>query len=481
MGKNKHNRLKYGSLSIGIMAIVIAIAVFVNLIMIKFDIRWDMTPNKIYSLTEDTENLIKNLKKEVTIYGLFDDGTIPKGYDLNTTEGTYEAVTKLIDKYKSLSSNIKVKYIDPLKDPDILTQLDPGNTQDLRQGDFVFACGKKTRKVMSSELTQTYQSQENEALSASFLTAETKFTGAIKIVSSDKTPTVYFTQGHQETNYTEKYTYLKDGLLEYFGYETKNLDLMSLEKVPEDADAVFVMGPKMDLTPSEGQKLTDYLNKGGKALFLFDPIAPNKNLPEFDKVLAEYGMSLNYDRIRENNGSRYTSGDPYAINISPEVNNINAQINSLENYKIVMPNSRSINILKTKKDGLEVTPLLKTSRTAVGEQIDKSKGRDLDGPLNLGVAAEYPSIGSKVMVVGNASFLTDQLMKECASVYFFGSINDFILYKDDNLNIQSKSMDVERLNLTQHDANVVAIIIVFVIPLLIFAVGTTVWMRRRHL
>jgi ABC-type uncharacterized transport system involved in gliding motility auxiliary subunit len=481
MGNNKHNRLKYGSLSVGILAIVIAIAVFINLIMIKYDIKWDLTPNKIYSLSEETEELIKNLDKEVTIYGLFDDGTIPMSNDLGSAEGTYEAVTKLIDKYKSLSSKIKVKYIDPLKDPDILTELDRENTQGLKQGDFFFVCGNKGRKVMGSELMKTYYSQENEMLSMSFFTAETKFTSAIKIVSSDRTPTIYFTQGHQETNYEENYTFLKDGVLEYFGYETKSLDLMTSEKVPEDADAIFVMGPKMDLTPSESQKITDYLNKGGKALFMFDPIAPNRDLPEFDKVLAEYGMVLNYDRVKENDSSRHTSGDPYSITISPEVNEINAKINQYDGFKIAMPNSRSINILKTKKDGLEVTPLLKTSKTAVGEQIDKSKGRDLDGPLNLGVAAEYPSIGAKIMVIGNASFFTDRFLREYNSIYFFDSINDFLLYKDDSINIQSKSMEAERLNLTQREANITGIIIVFVVPFLIFAIGTAVWMRRRHL
>ncbi len=485
MGKRKFNTLKYGSLSIALVLIVIAIAVFINLLITKYNVKWDLTPNKIYSLDDTTKDLIKKIDKDVIIYGLFDNGKVP-----NDPNGSpymaYQAATELLDQYKELSSKITVKYIDPDAHPDIMTELDPNGETGLQKGDFVVVCGKKSRPVLQSELQSTYQSQETDygeeqGTTTDYLTAELNLTSAIKIVTADKTPVVYFTQGHQEGSYESEFKLMGD-LIKNDGYDTKGINLLSSDKVPDDAECLIVVGPKRDLAPDETGKINDYLNKGGKAMFLFDPVVPNENMSEFEKVISDYGVALNYDRVKETDSTRYATGKSNDIIVAPEVNEINSSLNSAD-YSMVMQNSRSLNLLKTQKVGLTVTPLVKTSNKAIGEQIDKSKGNNLSGPLTLAVASEYSSIGSKVVVMGSASFLSDQNCRDYngISMYFFINAKGWLLDKKEDVSISPKSLEAQKLNIDQGKVSVTGIILVFVIPVLIFAIGTVVWMRRRHL
>lgn len=482
MGNNKHTSLKYGSLSIASIVVVIIIAVFINLIMLKLDIKVDTTPNKIYSLSDKTKEIIKNVGKEVTVYGLFDDGQIPN--DVGDTSGyqTYYKAVEILDQYSKLTSKITVKYIDPVKEPSIMTELDPQGTMGLSKGNFIFKCGNKIDKVSEQELQASYQSQQDEQDVTNFLTAEFSFTSAIKRVTADKSPTIYFTEGHQESQYNTEYQLLQK-TLEAGNYETKGINLITEEKIPDDAEAIFVLSPKKDLTPSEQQKIYDYLYKGGKAMFLFDSVTPNANFPQFDKVLGDFGMTLNYDRVKETDKNRHDPNNPNTFIVSPEVNDINVRINN-KGAQLVMSNARSINVLKTSKTGLEVKPLIKSGDKAIGEQIDKSKGDDLKGPLVLAAAAEYSSTESRVAVIGNARIFSDVMINQYDdnSMYFFVDVYNWLLDKEEDLQIPPKTIDSQRLaKITESKAKTAGVILMVVIPILILAAGTLVWVRRRHL
>ena len=49
------------------------------------------------------------------------------------------------------------------------------------------------------------------------------------------------------------------------------LQLQQRQRVPADASVVVVAAPKEDLLPAEKEALQDYLDGGGRALFLLNP------------------------------------------------------------------------------------------------------------------------------------------------------------------------------------------------------------------
>ena len=65
--------LKYGSNSAILIVAVIAIAVLVNLLVGMLDLKLDLTPNKLFSLSDVTKAELKKLEQDVEIIGLFDE------------------------------------------------------------------------------------------------------------------------------------------------------------------------------------------------------------------------------------------------------------------------------------------------------------------------------------------------------------------------------------------------------------------------
>lgn len=268
-------------------------------------------------------------------------------------------------------------------------------------------------------------------------------------------------------------------------FEVKSFNLLSGDKIPEDAEILVVLSPKKDLSVEESEKLQEYLKKGGNAIFMVDPLDTNTQFTNLDKILSNYNVSLNYDKVKENDDSRrFSKDDLYSIIVGLQSNTITTDLNP-EQFAMAMPSSRSISILKNQKEYITVTPLIKSSDKAEGELIDKAQGANLQGPLDLAVAIENKggADSSKVIVMGNSLFMSDAVYGQVsqAGMYFFlYSMNWMQDQKDETL-IQPKEYVAQKLQMTAAQANVSAVIVIVLFPLLILGFGTFVWLRRRHL
>ena len=125
----------------------------------------DVTANKQFTLSDQTVKVTHNLKSPVTIY-YFDRSE------------TYDRARDMLDRYRNLSSNIKVDYVDPDKKPDV------ARVEGMRNfGDIVVDNGQK--KETAKGLT------------------EEELTGALVRVSKTGTKTVCFVTGSGEHSITD--------------------------------------------------------------------------------------------------------------------------------------------------------------------------------------------------------------------------------------------------------------------------------------
>ena len=76
--KNKYT--KKGLLSTTAVAVVILLAVAVNVWITGKNYSVDVTSNKIYSLSEQTESILKNLDKKVTVYVINNESDVSEAY-----------------------------------------------------------------------------------------------------------------------------------------------------------------------------------------------------------------------------------------------------------------------------------------------------------------------------------------------------------------------------------------------------------------
>ena len=470
-----NKNFKYGSLFLFLSIVVIGITIAVNFLaeVDRFEKKWDLTPNKMYSIGEQTEKILGELDRDVEIYFLSDK------QELIDIEGAGEMITEFLEKYDEFP-RVTVKYVDPDKNPAIIKELDKDELLGLQTDNIVVKSGNKVKKVVAGELFYA-----DEASKVPFFAAEQSITGAVKYVITEKTPVIYFMEGHNERALDSEYLGLKQ-ILENGNYTIKKLNLTVEDKVPEDAEMVVFTGPKTDLSKAEADRLVDYFKKDGNAIFMFDPVNTDKKFSNFENVLNEYNIGLNSDRIKENDEARHFPDDPYTFLPAVESNEITGGDDVSEFY-MVLNDSRSIEILNNQKDPLTVFPLMSTSAQAIGESYGIADGGDTMGPLFVGAAAEYNSAyKSKVVVYGNAYAMTDEGFSKL-SPYSENTMRLFLAslaWMRDTTNdlvIAPKTTVYDTLNLTSKSAKTVIVVTVLVVPLLIIGIGVFVWLRRKRL
>lgn len=470
----KSKNLKYGTASLIMIAFVVAIAVILNLIVDMLNIKWDLTPNKLYSLSEESKQILEKLEKDVVIYGLFDEGKVGANDE-------YHEVVNLLEQYDKYD-RVTVEYVDIDRNPDFVTKIDPDDVLDLSHREFVVKCGDKVKKLEYYDLFRTTFDQYSFQVYKTGSNAEQGFTGAIKYVTADVTPTIYFIEGHGEIGVDSGFTTIKT-ILERNNFAVKTLNVLTAGGVPEDATIIVFLSPSRDLLLEEREKIQEYLFNGGKAMMFFDPLQTNVAFTEFNKLLEEFNVFLNNDSVKENDASRHLPNNEFALVPQLKQNTVNSAL-SPNSFLMVMEKARSMEILKNEKTYITVYPLVVTSETAESLNVE-SQENNKTGELNLAVAVDYKGgMGdTKIVVVGDSNFFSDTASQYYGpnGVYFFLNNLTWMYQPKDDIFIAPKKYESQYISISASQRNLFTILLVVVLPLLIFAVGTVVYIRRRHL
>lgn len=470
--------LKYGSNAAILIVAVVAIAILVNILVGMTDLKLDLTSNKLFSLSDVTKSELEKLDKDVEIIGLFDDSKV-------SGDTEYKQVTELLNLYAK-NPHIKVSYIDPDRNPGIINELDSDDTMDLGSSDFVVRSivngNEKKKKLEYYDLFSVQFDQSTFQTYVTGSTAEQGFTGAIKYVTSEVTPVIYFTEDHNEIDIDSDYTNVKD-YLEKNNFLVKKLNLISVENIPEDAALLIIASPKKDISINERVVLDEYLSNGGKAIFMFDYLANDPSFDQFNALFEKFNLALNYDKVKETDESRHIPNDPSTMVLNVSSNSIIPQ-----SFKTLLNNSRSISILKNQKEYVKTTSLMTASENAIGEMVSKSRGDDLKGPLDIAVAVEYEGgmKPSKLIVMGNASFISDSAYRAFGDYYnnsmaFFLQSMNWMIDKKDEIIVPTKNYENNTITITQQQTTIMGGALVIILPLLILGTGLAVYLRRRHL
>ena len=67
-------KVRYGGYSSIVIAVVIAILIVINLVVDQIPLKWDLTANQMYSISDQTYKVLDNLDQEVKIIALYEAG-----------------------------------------------------------------------------------------------------------------------------------------------------------------------------------------------------------------------------------------------------------------------------------------------------------------------------------------------------------------------------------------------------------------------
>lgn len=476
---------KNGTYSVGLVVIVIAIAIVVNMVagQLPESVRnIDISENNIYEISEVTTDMLDALDKDIQIKVIAEQDAID------------DRIKTFVKKYEGLSNKIDVEWLDSVLHPSVLQEYDT-------EGNVIIVSCEETGKqtsisfddiVVYDEYTYYMTGQYSETE----FDGEGQLTSAINYVASEETKKIYRTSGHGEGTFSTSVSdlFTKNNL------ETEEINLSMNPKIPDDCDLLFMYAPTADITDDEKVLIDDYLQNGGNVyLILGETTAETPNL---NAIMETFGLQKTDGYIADM--QRCYQGNYYAI--FPQLTLSEGQSKGISNEMVLLLNSMGMETLEVDSDTLEVTTFMETSTDGYAV----TENGETQGQFVLGaVATDYfeveseeetedsedvgeeeteettetaatGSMQARLTVLASESIIssdiTDQLTTLDNLTLFINTVTDN--FEDvETVAIEAKSLSIEQ-NTPLH-AGGISIVVIFVVPAAIVLIGFVVWMKRR--
>lgn len=452
-----------GGYSTAAAAIVIVIAVLLNLLVSNISTAYtniDTTQTGLFSVSEQTKDLISSLENDVTIYYIA------------SSDYRADYVSKLLDKFASCGSKLNVKDIDPDVEPNFASQY---TTDSVSNGDLLVVCGEKAQVVAGGDMVEyeagSYEYYlyylQNGQQTDIYWNGEVKLVKAIDYVTATETYTVYFL----DTNDSGDFSTLEESL------DNENIVCATLDsetdEIPSDASCVIVTDMTTDLTQKNSDALTAYLKKGGKLYLAADYNSEERT--NLEALLSAYGLAFT-SAILEDGDRNYNSGEL----LDPQITGEHAIISpfSKANY-FLFPNAMGIRY--EEKSGITVTPLLTTSSSAY-LSTDASDNLNFD-TFTLGAVVDDANTGAQLVVYGTSGYTSSAYTNSTGfanSDLFVNSVG-YLCDKDSAITIHAKAITSDTtLDFSGISTGVLTALIVVLPALIAAAAGFIIWYRRKY-
>ncbi len=472
------NMISTSVFSTGMIAIVVALTVVVNLIASALPETYtqiDATSQKLYSITEDTEKYLDTLKDDVTLYVMVNKNSKDDNVD------------RTLQKYASASKHVKVKYVDPNVSPTFASKY---TDSDVTSNSIIVVCGDRSKVIDYNSDIYEYSYDSSYNYSVTGYDCEGQVTAAIQYVTSESTTNVYELTGHDEST-------LSGDFSEVFQKRFMNvgsLSLLTVDAIPEDCQALFITAPQSDLSEDDLSKLSQYLGNGGKIYLSIDYSKWN-DLTNFKKLLSDNSIETTESLLAETDRSYYYQSPFYLL---PNVENTEVSSSVAGMTQVFVP--YSVGLTYTGEDDSNVTSFMTTSDTtiakaaaniaAVQSQADAAniasvQDGDTQGQYSLGMMVTNEN-GGELCVLGSAMMCTDsanQIVSGHNATLFNGIVNALVTTDDENSDnavvIAAKDYTVSNLTVSANAMLVYGILWGIFMPIVLIIIGIIVWARRR--
>ncbi|MBE9469520.1 MAG: gliding motility-associated ABC transporter substrate-binding protein GldG [Bacteroidetes bacterium] len=311
------------------LLLILIIIVLVNYIFSFVLLRVDLTSEKRYSISEPTQEILKNLK-DVVYFKVYLNGDLPSGF-----KQLEKSTKEMLDEFRAYSkSNIEYEFVNPSESNDKKTRneiykqlyekgLTPTNLSYKEEN------GTNSQKIIFPGLIVSYRGEElavnilnnnigaspEQNLNGSTQELEYKLSNSINKITTITKPAIAFIEGQGELNENNVLD-ITNSLKEYYNVKRVRINnqLSSLRDSLKHNKFSLIIIAKPDSAFNEKDKfiIDQFIMNGGKVLWLLDVIktdidslaysnstialANNINL---DDQLFKYGVRINPNLIED--------------------------------------------------------------------------------------------------------------------------------------------------------------------------------------
>jgi ABC-type uncharacterized transport system involved in gliding motility auxiliary subunit len=458
----RRRNARYGTIAAASVVVVLGILAAINYLSDRRNKRWDLTENKQYSLSDQSNKLLGSLTAPAK-FMVFDQAT---GLD---------RFRPRLDAYQYGSTQVNVEYVDVDKDP------------------------VKTKEYK----VDTYGTIVVEDI-----------TNALIKVVNPTAKKVYFLSGHGEKDpgSSDKrigYSAIADSL-KRDNFEFATLALAQTNEIPMDATVLVIAGPRTDLLEQEVPLINNYLtSRSGKLLVLFDPPENVKQpapMPQLTGLLDEWGIKATETVVLDVSGLTSNPTAPVAAPPYP-AHAITTNFGFITAFPLVRalqpetsPQKRSgQTFLQTAARSWAETSLASLSDQKNPVSADPKQG-DITGPVSIGVATAVPAATpepapaanttkkpedepkkpeTRVAAIGDSDFIANAYLGVEGNRDLFMNTVNWLAQQENLIAIRPKEPSDRRLTLTENKTMAILLLSIFVIPGVVLGAGVYSWWRRR--
>ena len=462
--------LSVGAYSTGMIAIAVAVTVRVNMVVGELPSTLtsiDLTDEKLYSLTDQSIEFVKNMEEDVTIYVLVNE------------ESADNTLAQTLQRYDDLSDHITVEYVDPTVNPRFHTQYTDSS---ISVNSLIVVSDKRSKVIDSNEVYESTLDYTTYTYMTTGYDGEGQITSALDYVTSDELPKVYMLEGHGEADFSTTFT----NALEKENVEYTTINLMNYDAVPEDAACLVIHAPSSDFSEDDKNKVIAYLETGGKVVT--NTLYTGEDMSNYHAILEYMGISVVDGLVLEGDSNYYYQSPFYLL---PEIASNNYTSNISGYYYVFAPYAQGFR-LNTEDENISFTEILSTSEEAyskadVANADDYNMTeKDIAGPFSIGVeavkAVEDGTVEATLVAYSCSELFTDaanQMVSGANQLLFTNTISNFVNHEV-SVSIPVKSYEVSTLTLTQSNIVLIGVIITVILPISCLIIGFVIWLKRRR-
>ena len=475
--KMKSSQFRHGTAATVAIALFLVLILLINVVasmaVERWDLKIDLTSSGMYELSDETLKALETVDSPVVITVLSTE------LEFTSTNDYFAQANETIKLFSKHNNNITVEYVDPIKDPTVLSkysQFDPSAKDIIVTSDL--------RSLYISYVDLFNIGKDNTGSFYTIQSSKAEYTVASAILGSvvATQPSVVVLTGHGEDELSDFTDYLVGN-----NFKTSTADVTTAG-IPEDTDLVIIANPARDYTEEDLRKLDAFLfNDGnyGKNLVFF---SNNKqpDTPNLNAFLSDWGIEMQNSTLLETNSQRIYNYNYYFAQVNYADPAMAGTLYGSGVYPAVLQ-SRGMIAKDNSSYGTKV--LLALSGTSV--QIPADAGTDIDvstyekdaWPVAIMGTKSTTEAASHVVAFGSTTFVDTSLLKNTSltngdyMIRLFNSLTE----RDDAVPMTSKTLGGSYYSITSGQANFLSILFLGIIPLAVLACGVVMWLRRRHL
>ena len=467
-------RGRYGVNAAALTIAFFVIVLVVNFIMYTNPTRIDVTATRVFSLSQQTIQVLDELDNEVMANAFF--------VSADTDNSVRQQAEDLLNEFSRKTPNFQYRFLDP----------------ELNRAQAI-------KYNVVSYPSIVFEDTKTGKVQGVINFTEQDFVTGILVSTDKQQKIIRILTGHGESEVNKNPTAesLKDtgfdlaiSGLQRDNYQVQVLNLKQSNTIPEDTAALIIPGPKDDLDQNEYQTIKNYVDSGGRVLALFDPGTPKL----FNNILNPYGITMGNELISD--AVSNVAGEM----LTPMLQSANGQYAKSEQTGIAIadkisvsfyPESTSIDLtipLEDTPPHVKFTPLGLTTPASWLESNIDDLGYDenkMTGPFILfGILEANGSIEqsplevsgnptTKIIIFGDSDFATNKYFHSSDnSDVFLNSVN-WLADDYELVSIRPKLTSYRELVVNSSERNFIKWSSWVIPPTIMLIFAIIVWWRRR--